>query len=138
MKYDQKEKVLVKTAFVRMFLGLRLKPHQRQLLIKFSQAYLKLDDRENKEFQDKIRREFQSEEVERYMDSVFIWNEESWEKGRQEGLVETTVHLLTKKFSKLPQKYIRKIKVQNSETLREILDNIFELQSLDQLEHYLK
>ena len=80
MKYYQNEKVLVKTTFVRMFLGLRLKPHQRQLLIKFSQAYLKLDVRENKEFQDKLRGEFQPEEVERYMDSVFIWNEESWEK----------------------------------------------------------
>ena len=76
------------------------------------------------------------------MDSVFIWNEESWEKGVQEGqqkiLVETVVRLLTKKLGKLPLKFVKKIEVQNSETLSEILDNIFDLQSLEQLESYLK
>ena len=104
----------------------------------FSQAYLNLDDQENKEFQDKLRQEFQSEEVERYMDSVFIWNEESWEKGRQESLYEIAILQLSEKFGKLPQKYIKRIEAQNKDTLTGILRNIFELQSLTQLENYLK
>ena len=72
------------------------------------------------------------------MDSVFIWNEESWEKGRQELLFEIAVIQLSKKFGKLPQKYIKRIEAQNTDTLMRILENIFELQSLSQLENYLK
>ena len=62
------------------------------------------------------------------------------QEGRQEGLREAQVHyiikLLRMKFKELPSFYETKIKMLPSESLEQIIDSIFEINHLNDLEQY--
>ena len=61
-------------------------------------------------------------------------------KGKEEGikatLVATNIYLLGKKFGSLPNNIAREIEKQDIETLELIRNNIFEIESLNELEKY--
>ncbi|MQL53939.1 DUF4351 domain-containing protein, partial [Desulfofundulus thermobenzoicus] len=63
--------------------------------------------------------------------------EKGMEKGRRETLRENVLKLLYRKFKKLPAPYAEKIKTLDEYALGMILDNIFEINSLSELEEYL-
>ncbi|SHJ27732.1 DUF4351 domain-containing protein [Desulfofundulus thermosubterraneus] len=63
--------------------------------------------------------------------------EKGMEKGRQETLRESVLKLLHKKFKKVPRPYVDKIKSLDEYALGLILDNIFEINTLADLEDYL-
>ncbi|MQL51560.1 DUF4351 domain-containing protein, partial [Desulfofundulus thermobenzoicus] len=63
--------------------------------------------------------------------------EKGMEKGRRETLRENVLKLLYRKFKKLPAPYVEKIKTLDEYALGMILDNIFEINSLSELEEYL-
>ncbi|SHE83802.1 protein of unknown function [Desulfofundulus australicus DSM 11792] len=63
--------------------------------------------------------------------------EKGMEKGRQETLRETVLKLLHKKFKKIPRPYVDKIRSLDEYALGLILDNIFEINTLSDLEEYL-
>ncbi|NHM26898.1 DUF4351 domain-containing protein [Desulfofundulus sp. TPOSR] len=63
--------------------------------------------------------------------------EKGMEKGRQETLRESVLKLLHKKFKKIPRPYVDKIKSLDEYALGLILDNIFEINTLSDLEEYL-
>lgn len=58
------------------------------------------------------------------------------EKGREEGKSDLLIKLLIKKFKKLPDQYKEKIKLLPEETLEIIATDIFELNSIEELEQY--
>ncbi|GAA0753282.1 DUF4351 domain-containing protein [Clostridium sartagoforme] len=59
------------------------------------------------------------------------------EEGREEGKAELLIKQLMKKFNKLPIKYKDKIKKLPEETLEVIGMDIFDLESIEDLEKYL-
>ncbi|MDQ0285070.1 putative transposase YdaD [Desulfofundulus luciae] len=63
--------------------------------------------------------------------------EKGMEKGRQETLRESVLKLLHKKFKKVPRHYVDKIKSLDEYALGLILENIFEINTLSDLEEYL-
>ncbi|NHM26904.1 DUF4351 domain-containing protein [Desulfofundulus sp. TPOSR] len=63
--------------------------------------------------------------------------EKGMKKGRQETLRENVLKLLHKKFKKIPHPYVDKIKSLDEYALGLILDNIFEISTLADLEDYL-
>jgi predicted transposase/invertase (TIGR01784 family) len=63
--------------------------------------------------------------------------EKGMEKGRQDTLRENVLKLLHKKFKKIPRPYVDKIKTLDEYALGLILDNIFEINTLSDLEEYL-
>ncbi|AEG16885.1 hypothetical protein Desku_3404 [Desulfofundulus kuznetsovii DSM 6115] len=63
--------------------------------------------------------------------------EKGMEKGRRETLRENVLRLLYRKFKKLPAPYVEKIRTLDEYALGMILDNIFEINSLSELEEYL-
>lgn len=63
--------------------------------------------------------------------------EQGLEKGRRESLVDVTIRLLGKKFRPLPKQYLARIKEQDAYTLQQVIDNIFDINDLSQLDAYL-
>lgn len=57
--------------------------------------------------------------------------QEGMNKGLQEGIIDTTLKLLTKKFGPIPKKTRNQIYKTNLKTLENIIDNIFDYESLD-------
>ncbi|MBV4438462.1 Rpn family recombination-promoting nuclease/putative transposase [Clostridium tyrobutyricum] len=67
--------------------------------------------------------------------------EEGMEKGREEvrkSISGSAIKLLTKKFGALPEDMTERIEKLPIETLKTIIDNIFDLKSLDEVSEYLK
>ncbi len=62
--------------------------------------------------------------------------EEGIEKGREEGKAELLIKILIKKFKKVPNEYKEKIKLLPEETLEIIATDIFDLNSIKELEQY--
>ncbi|MCY6354987.1 DUF4351 domain-containing protein [Clostridium sp. ZS2-4] len=62
--------------------------------------------------------------------------EKGREEGREEGKVELLIKMLTKKFKKVPNEYKVKIKTLPEETLEIIAIEIFEINSIEELEQY--
>ncbi|GAW93082.1 hypothetical protein Moth_2072 [Calderihabitans maritimus] len=59
------------------------------------------------------------------------------EEGREESLVDITIRLLIKKFRKLPKEYVVRIKEQDTYVLQQLIDNIFDINELSELDDYL-
>ncbi len=68
--------------------------------------------------------------------------QEGWQEGRQEGrqesLADVAIRLLSKKFRKLPREYVARIKEQDTYILQQVIDNIFDINDLSELEDYLQ
>ncbi|WXJ85578.1 hypothetical protein MTCOM_20670 [Moorella thermoacetica] len=64
--------------------------------------------------------------------------EKGMEKGQQESLLDVTIRLLSKKFRKIPREYLARIKEQDVYVLQQIIDSIFDINDLKELEDYLQ
>ena len=64
--------------------------------------------------------------------------EKGMEKGQQESLLDVTIRLLRKKFHKIPREYLDRIKKQDVYVLQQIIDGIFDINDLKELENYLQ
>ena len=62
--------------------------------------------------------------------------EKGIKEGREEGKSELLIKMLIKKFKKLPDEYKKKIKSLPEETLEIIATDIFEMNSIEELEQY--
>ena len=62
--------------------------------------------------------------------------QEGIEKGRKEGKAELLIKLIIKKFKKIPKEHIEKIKTLPEQTLDIMAIDIFELNSIEELEQY--
>lgn len=63
---------------------------------------------------------------------------EGIEKGKEEGKTEFLIKMLMKKFKKIPNEYKEKIKALPEETIELIATDIFELNSIEELEQYFQ
>lgn len=63
---------------------------------------------------------------------------EGIEKGKEEGKTELLIKMLMKKFKKIPNEYKEKIKTLPEETIELIATDIFELNSIEELERYFQ
>ena len=61
---------------------------------------------------------------------------EGIEKGKEEGKTELLIKMLMKKFKKIPNEYKEKIEALPEETIELIATDIFELNSIEELEQY--
>jgi hypothetical protein len=71
-----------------------------------------------------------------------IINQELYKKGIEEGIekgiAETVVKLLCRRFGELPVEYKERIQGQDRPTLELIADHIFDIESLSDLERFLR
>ncbi|MGF7396658.1 DUF4351 domain-containing protein [Thermoanaerobacterium thermosaccharolyticum] len=61
----------------------------------------------------------------------------SMEKGIEKGMKNLVIRLLRKKFSDIPEKYIKLIEDADEKTLLQIADDIFEIKKTEDLDRYL-
>ena len=59
------------------------------------------------------------------------------EEGKQEGIAETVLRLLTKKLGEVPEEYVSKLMAQEKPILDSITDSIFDIESIEDLDKYL-
>jgi len=64
--------------------------------------------------------------------------EKGIEKGMQRGIGVTVIKLLEKKFGNVPEEYVKKIDGANRQTLMDIVDNIFDIDKIEDLDKFLK
>ncbi|AUN05109.1 DUF4351 domain-containing protein [Clostridium botulinum] len=62
--------------------------------------------------------------------------QEGIEKGKEKGKAELLIKMLMQKFKKVPNEYKEKIKILPEETIELIATDIFELNSVEELERY--
>ncbi|WP_434305019.1 DUF4351 domain-containing protein [Clostridium botulinum] len=62
--------------------------------------------------------------------------EEGIQKGKEKGKAELLIKQLMRKFKKVPNEYKEKIKLLPEETIELIATDIFELNSIEELEQY--
>ncbi|WP_434641203.1 DUF4351 domain-containing protein [Thermoanaerobacterium thermosaccharolyticum] len=66
-----------------------------------------------------------------------IYTEEELKKSIEKGMENLVIRLLKKKFSDIPEKYIKLIEDADEKTLLQIADNIFEINKIEDLEKYI-
>ena len=59
------------------------------------------------------------------------------EEGIKEGMARNVLKLLTKRLGEVPEEYISKIMVQDKQTLENITDSIFDIESIKDLDEFL-
>jgi len=64
--------------------------------------------------------------------------EKGIEKGMERGIGVTVIKLLEKKFGNVPEEYVKKIDGANRQTLMDIVDNIFDIDKIEDLDKFLK
>ena len=62
---------------------------------------------------------------------------EGMKKGIEKGMENLVIRLLKKKFSDIPEKYIKLIEDADEKTLLQIADNIFEINKIEDIEKYI-
>lgn len=87
---------------------------------------------------EKVREELRMTELGKSLiqEGIEKGREEGIEKGREEGKAELLIKILMKKFKRIPNEYKEKIKQLPEETLEIIAIDIFELNSIEELEQY--
>ncbi|GAA0719843.1 DUF4351 domain-containing protein [Clostridium malenominatum] len=63
---------------------------------------------------------------------------EGMKKGKEEGKAEILIKQLIKKFKAIPEEYKENIKKLDEETIDVIATDIFDIETLDELEKYFK
>lgn len=131
MGYNEDEKVQMKKEFMRMIITFELNEAKMQLLMSFFESYLKLNQDEERQFQGEIQK-LVPEEATKIMEMTTSWHK----KGRQEGRIREAIDLickfLQKRFGSESSELQNKVKqIDDLETLNELSDKIFAVQSLD-------
>ncbi|MEG6569741.1 DUF4351 domain-containing protein [Thermoanaerobacterium thermosaccharolyticum] len=95
-----------------------------------------------KMYADKLNEEQKKYVINNLKEANFkIYTEEelkkSMEKGIEKGMKNLVIRLLRKKFSDIPEKYIKLIEDADEKTLLQIADDIFEIKKTEDLDRYL-
>ena len=95
----------------------------------------KLTEAEEEQYNERLKQELNQQEVEKLLEITTSYHR----KGREEELIATVLLQVAKKFkiNILPDKITQKIKSARIEQLSKIREDIFEIESLDDVMKYL-
>jgi hypothetical protein len=153
MDYQKKERVQVKLEFLRMLVRMELDPARMTLLAGFFETYLSLSEAEEKQLEEEVGK-IDEKEAERMMELTTSWQEkgrkegrvegkaEGKTEGRKEGIVEGQANILVrqlkKKFNSMSAKMENQVRSLSAEKLQELAEAIFELETLEDVEIFLR
>ena len=86
MGYTSKEKVAVKVEFARMLTRMQLDPARQTLLTSFFETYLVLDNDEEQDYEQQLRKDLAPEEVDKVIELTTSYHERGRAAGLQEGI----------------------------------------------------
>ncbi|MFU0781517.1 MAG: DUF4351 domain-containing protein [Thermoanaerobacterium thermosaccharolyticum] len=91
-----------------------------------------------KMYADKLNEEQKKYVINNLKEANFkIYTEEELKKSMEKGMKNLVIRLLRKKFSDIPEKYIKLIEDADEKTLLQIADDIFEIKKTEDLDRYL-
>lgn len=99
------------------------------------EVYKMYSDRVNEETQEYIIKTLKEANLKIYTEKEL---KEREEKGIEKGISKTLIRLLTRKFGDISSDYKKKIKNANEHILTKIVDHIFEINKIEDLDEYLK
>ncbi len=140
MAYNKKEKVQVKIEFLRMMLRLQVDSAKESLILSFFDYYLELDEQEEEEVLEILRRSKLQEDV-KIMEMIPYWERKGIEKGREQGIEEgkksLLVRLLQKRFGSIPKEIEEAIEKTSYDRLEKMEDVLFDIQNIDEVKKWL-
>lgn len=135
MKMQRKERPLVKLACLRMLSALQLVPAQRNLLTKFIDTYLRLNEKEQAVFQEAFRQEV----AEKGNQEAGMEIMTSWERtGIQEGKADLVLRLLRRRCGGLDAMMEERIQLFPASYLDELFEAAIDFTSRADLERWLR
>lgn len=136
MGYRKEEKVQVKLEFLHMLTRLKLDPARTELIGGFFHRYLKLNQQEQKQFEEEVSR-LGKKEAELIMQLTTPWHEKGRIEGKIEGKVEIVLRLLKKRFGEVPEDIEKGVKSLAADRLGEVGEALFDINTLDDLRKML-
>ncbi|ABO49108.1 conserved hypothetical protein [Desulforamulus reducens MI-1] len=136
MGYRKEEKVQVKLEFLRMLTRLKLDPARAELIGGFFHSYLKLNQQEEEQFEQEVRR-LGKKEAEIIMQITTPWHEKGRMEGKLEGQLALVLRQLKKRFGEVPEDIEKLIKSLNTDKLEEVGEALFDINNIDELRKML-
>lgn len=141
MGYQKTERVQVKLEFLRMLIYMELDPARMALLAGFFETYLILNDAEEKKLKEEMAK-IDEKEVKIMMEITTSWEtkgrKEGIKEGKKEGQTELLLRQLKKKFSKIPLDLEQGIRALATDKIEILAELIFDLETIEDLENFLK
>ena len=132
MKIAQTERPLVKAMCLKMLAGQPLTAREIEIISRFIDTYLRLDRREEQEFQHHVE-QFAPKEKETAMEMMTSWEERGFERG--EGRM--VLRQLTRKFGSVPELLEGRIRSLKSAQLEALGEELLDFQQLADVEKWL-
>ena len=136
MDFKPSERAKVKLECLRMLATLRLDPARIELISGFVDTYLRLNQREEQQFETELKQAGLAEE-EKVMEIVTSWMEKGIETGIERGEKTLILRLLKRRFGNLSvdvENQINNLSLHQTESLG---DALLDFQSLDDLINWL-
>ncbi|MDB9399682.1 DUF4351 domain-containing protein [Microcystis aeruginosa CS-567/02-A1] len=133
MNFPPEERIKVKLECLRMLVTLQLNPAKIELISGFIDTYLKLNTTEEQELNAELHQANLIEE-EKIMEIVTSWMERGIEQGEQKIIKRQ----LKRRFNHITPAIESRINELSSEQIESLADAIFDLQSLEDLIHWLE
>ncbi len=133
MNFPPEERIKVKLECLRMLVTLQLNPAKIELISGLIDTYLKLNTTEEQELNAELHQANLIEE-EKIMEIVTSWMERGIEQGEQKIIKRQ----LKRRFNHITPAIESRINELSSEQIESLADAIFDLQSLEDLIHWLE
>lgn len=136
MQIAPEDRPKVKAECLRLLVTLRLDRARMQLISGFIDTYLRLNDREQQQFEAEIGR-IEPSEQEGIMEIVTSWMEQGEVRGTQREALNYTLRLLRRKFREIEPEIEDRIQVLSVAQLEELGEALLDFLTIDDLTHWL-
>lgn len=138
MSVAPQDRVKVKIACLRMLAGLKLNLAQQELISGFVDAYLRLNEEEEQQFETELEAVLPPEEEEDVMQIVTSWMRKGIELGKQEGEINTLLKLLNFRFGQLEPEVAEQVRRLSAESLDKLPEALFGFSSKEDFMGWLE
>jgi len=136
MRIRPEERPKVKAECLRLLATLKLNPAKMQLISGFVDTYLRLNQEEQKVFEEKIT-EFQPEQKEGVMEIVTSWMEQGIERGQKREALSLISRLLSRRVGVISPELESQIQELSLTELETLAEDLLDFNSVEDLQQWL-
>ena len=136
MRIRPEERPKVKAECLRLLATLKLNPAKMQLISGFVDTYLRLNQEEQKVFEEKIT-EFQPEQKEGVMEIVTSWMEQGIERGEKREALSLISRLLSRRVGVISPELESQIQELSLTELETLAEDLLDFNSVEDLQQWL-
>lgn len=136
MRIRPEERPKVKAECLRLLATLKLNPAKMQLISGFVDTYLRLNQEEQRVFEEKIT-EFQPEQKEGVMEIVTSWMEQGIERGQKREALSLISRLLSRRVGVISPELESQIQELSLTELETLAEDLLDFNSVEDLQQWL-